>query len=100
LYWYREPNLSNSRIDALVNNAAVTGEYEGALAERISLTVLTNVTGPAITFEAFASLLSKSKKTPRVINVSSNVGSITLRLDPSYPYKDQKVVRALESPQM
>jgi NAD(P)-dependent dehydrogenase (short-subunit alcohol dehydrogenase family) len=62
--------------------------------------VLTNVIGPAIIVEAFAPLLSKSKKTPRIINVSSNVGSITLRLDPSYPYRNQTVVGILGSPQI
>ncbi|KAL1793755.1 hypothetical protein ACET3X_008737 [Alternaria dauci] len=72
--------------------AEAAKQHEGSLSERISSTVQTNVTGPAITFEAFTPLLSKSTKTPRIINVSSNTGSITLRLDPSYPSSNHEVV--------
>ena len=43
----------------------------------------TNATGPLLMLEAFAPLLKKSKGTPRVVNVSTGVGSITRRLDPT-----------------
>jgi NAD(P)-dependent dehydrogenase (short-subunit alcohol dehydrogenase family) len=42
----------------------------------------TNATGPLLMVQAFAPLLRKSIGTPRIINVTSGGGSITLALDP------------------
>ncbi|KAI4703328.1 hypothetical protein J4E81_002206 [Alternaria sp. BMP 2799] len=70
------------RIDALVNNAAITGEApaSSSLATRMTSAFLTNATGPAIIVETFAPLLAKSAemgKTPRILNVSSGAGKQT-----------------------
>jgi NAD(P)-dependent dehydrogenase (short-subunit alcohol dehydrogenase family) len=84
-------------IDALVNNAAVTGEgpgFPGSLSQRLSATFLTNTIGPAIVVEAFAPLLAKSAKTPRIINVTSGAGSVGLRLDMTNPHQKMKAVSA------
>ncbi|KAI4637650.1 hypothetical protein J4E83_000467 [Alternaria metachromatica] len=68
------------RIDALVNNAAITGEApaSSSLATRMTSAFLTNATGPAIIVETFAPLLAKSAqmgKTPRILNVSKQTGA-------------------------
>jgi NAD(P)-dependent dehydrogenase (short-subunit alcohol dehydrogenase family) len=52
----------------------------------------TNTVGPAITVAAFADLLAKSSKTPRVINVTSGAGSIALRLNDDNPHQAMKLV--------
>jgi NAD(P)-dependent dehydrogenase (short-subunit alcohol dehydrogenase family) len=52
----------------------------------------TNTVGPAITVAAFAHLLGQSSKTPRVINVTSGAGSISLRLDDTNPHQKMKLV--------
>lgn len=46
----------------------------------------TNVIGPQLMGDTFLPLLKKSRTTPRIVNVSSGLGSITMRLDPSSPY--------------
>jgi len=65
-----------------VNNAGI-GSPPGSLAQQMSQIFQTNATGPLLMVEAFAPLLKKSIGTPRIINVSSTVGSITRRLDPT-----------------
>ncbi|KAL6705867.1 hypothetical protein ACN47E_006327 [Coniothyrium glycines] len=60
----------HGRIDALVNNAAINNliPIGGSFAERLTASFLTNATGPAVVVAEFESLLSRSKKTPRIIN--------------------------------
>jgi NAD(P)-dependent dehydrogenase (short-subunit alcohol dehydrogenase family) len=43
--------------------------------------------------EAFAPLLRKSTATPRIVNVTSGAGSITIRLDPTSKTYNQKAVQ-------
>ncbi|KAI4911683.1 hypothetical protein J4E90_006500 [Alternaria incomplexa] len=83
------------RIDALVNNAAITGEApaSASLATRMTSAFLTNATGPAVIVETFAPLLAKSAemgKTSRILNVSSGAGSIGLRSDRTNPHQAMK----------
>jgi NAD(P)-dependent dehydrogenase (short-subunit alcohol dehydrogenase family) len=89
------------RLDALVNNAAIAGEYtsngthEGnglSTAKQLLVAFTTNTVGPAIVVEAFAPLLSKSITTARIINVTSGAGSISLRLNDTNPHQAMKVV--------
>lgn len=54
----------------------------------------TNTVGPAITVAAFADLMRKSTKTPRIINVTSGAGSIGMRLDFSHPHQKMQLVRS------
>jgi NAD(P)-dependent dehydrogenase (short-subunit alcohol dehydrogenase family) len=81
-------------LDALVNNAAISGEYidntsyapsPKSAGEQLLDALRTNTVGPAITVAAFAQLLGKSTQTPRVINVTSGAGSISVRLDETSP---------------
>lgn len=50
----------------------------------------TNAAGPYAVVETFASLLERSSKTPRILNVTSGAGSIELRLDSTNPYYKMK----------
>ncbi len=56
-------------------------------------TFRTNVIGPQIMGDAFAPLLKKSASTPRILNVSSGVGSIEKRLDPTGPIYNLQAVQ-------
>jgi NAD(P)-dependent dehydrogenase (short-subunit alcohol dehydrogenase family) len=80
---YQHDLLTNlTRLDALVNNAAVASP-PGPLAQQMLQCFQTNATGPLLMLESFAPLLKKSNGTPRVVNVGSGGGSITKRLDPT-----------------
>jgi NAD(P)-dependent dehydrogenase (short-subunit alcohol dehydrogenase family) len=86
-----------SRLDALINNAAITGEEptSASLSTRMTAAFQTNVTGPAVVVETFAPLLEKSGrmgKTPRIINVTSGAGSIGWRSDRTNSHQEMKVV--------
>ncbi|KAF2120387.1 short chain dehydrogenase [Lophiotrema nucula] len=72
------------RLDVLVNNAgiAITKPTDR---EVFRQTFETNVYGPALLTDALAPLLKKSKD-PRIINVSSGLGSIAKRADPKDDY--------------
>ncbi|KAK0632813.1 short chain dehydrogenase reductase [Immersiella caudata] len=71
------------RLDVLINNAGIA--YPGGPASRqIWLDVLdTNVVSVALITDAFIQLLEKSQVTKRIVNVSSNMSSITMKLDPA-----------------
>jgi NAD(P)-dependent dehydrogenase (short-subunit alcohol dehydrogenase family) len=73
------------RLDVLVNNAGIM--YVKSMAEHnrdiLRATFETNVYGPMLLTNAVVHLLKKSKD-PRIINVSSSLGSITLRMDPEH----------------
>ncbi|MEP7197791.1 MAG: SDR family NAD(P)-dependent oxidoreductase, partial [Saprospiraceae bacterium] len=55
-----------------------------------------NVFGVVRVTQAFIDLLKKSSE-PRIVNVSSSQGSITLHSDPSYKYYDYKAAVYLSS---
>ncbi|OAG00884.1 NAD(P)-binding protein [Paraphaeosphaeria sporulosa] len=78
----KEVEVKHGRLDALVNNAAIA-DAPGTSFRKLNEVFRTNVAGPYATVEAFAPLLEKSTRTPRIVNVSSGGGSIGLRLDPS-----------------
>ncbi|GAB7344820.1 hypothetical protein MBLNU457_3277t1 [Dothideomycetes sp. NU457] len=79
----RTVEAAHGKLDVLVNNAAITVIDGGSLRERMRAAYDTNVIGAAVMGDAFLPLLKKSSSTPRLINVSSGVGSITNRLDPT-----------------
>ncbi|KAF2143182.1 uncharacterized protein K452DRAFT_286017 [Aplosporella prunicola CBS 121167] len=81
----------HSRLDCLVNNAAVSSTAPTST-ERMQVNLATNVVGPVATTEAFFDLLSASKD-PRIVFVSSSMGSLTHASDPSSPYYISKVDR-------
>ncbi len=74
-------------LDVLVNNAGISGGGTptalGAEPERFKAVLDTNVIGVARVTNAFMDLLQKSAE-PRIVNVSSSVGSLTLQSDPSW----------------
>ncbi|QJD98350.1 SDR family NAD(P)-dependent oxidoreductase [Mucilaginibacter robiniae] len=88
-------------LDLLVNNAAISNVNKGNLslqeygkltrASNIPLKEVrgiweTNVFGVLAVYQAMLPLLRKSAE-PRIVNVSSGVGSLTANADPAYPYR-------------
>jgi len=96
------------RLDALVNNAAITLDRNypsfddtssNALQKRAELfqqTLQTNVIGPEILTCAFLPLLLKSAN-PRLIFVSSELGSLAMRAADVYPKVDNHLYRSSKS---
>ena len=84
------------RLDVLINNAAVASEE--MTRENMIANFNTNATGVYFVTQAFRPLLLKAKGTARVINVSSGMGSVALKLDhsnwtskiPALPYRASK----------
>lgn len=80
-------------LDILINNAGIFGGYpQGALQatiDQFKTTYDVNVFGVIRVTQAFMDLLKKSPA-PRIVNVSSSQGSITLHSDPAYKYYDYK----------
>lgn len=73
------------KADVLVNNAGILIVEPMDRLELLRTTFETNVFGPWYLTEVFESLLKKSAA-PLVVNVSSDQGSITRKLDPTNPY--------------
>ena len=89
-----------SRLDLLVNNAAISNTRKGSLSlqeyrkiTRPSIASLdeiravweTNVFGALAVYQAMLPLLRESSEA-RIVNVSSGVGSLTSNADPSHPF--------------
>lgn len=74
------------RLDVLLNNAGIA-QAPGAtgLRERFLRIIETNAVSAMCVTEAFVPLLKKAE-VPRLLFMSSGLGSITLTLDPSWPY--------------
>ena len=73
------------RLDVLVNNAGITGGMPQNPTEvgmdQVRRVVETNVLGPMRTINALLPLLRRSAS-PRIVNMSSGVGSLTRQSDP------------------
>lgn len=72
------------RLDVLVNNAGIVTP-DPITRESLRTAFDTNVFGVMLLTNAVTPLL-KASKSPKIINVSSELGSITLKLDPTNPY--------------
>lgn len=76
-------------LDVLINNAGILGGMQQpALSTDIGVikeVFETNVFGVISTTQAFIDLLRKSAE-PRIVNVTSGLGSLTLHNDPSWKY--------------
>lgn len=87
-------------LDILINNAGIYGGYpqtaHEATIDQFKATYDANIYGVVRVTQAFMDLLKKSAE-PRIVNVSSSQGSITLHSDPSYQYYDYKGVVYLSS---
>ena len=78
-------------LDVLINNAGINGgmPYTAleARADQFTAAFNTNVLGVARVTQAFIDLLRKSAE-PRIVNVSTSVGSLSLQSDPGWPAYD------------
>ncbi|WP_416865447.1 MAG: SDR family oxidoreductase [Imperialibacter sp.] len=78
-------------LDVLVNNAGINGgmPYTAleASADQMMAAFDTNVFGVARVTQAFIDLLRKSAA-PRIVNVSTSVGSLSLQSNPTWPAYD------------
>jgi len=87
-------------LDILINNAGIYGGYPqaalDATVDQFKATYDANVFGVVRVTQAFIDLLKKSSE-PRIVNVSSSQGSITLHSDPTYKYYDYKAAAYLSS---
>ena len=76
-------------LDVLINNAGISGGYpQPALATDIGVikqVFETNVFGVIAVTQAFIDLMRPSPE-PRIVNVTSGLGSLTLHNDPSWKY--------------
>jgi NAD(P)-dependent dehydrogenase (short-subunit alcohol dehydrogenase family) len=80
-------------LDILVNNAGIFGGYPQealtATIDQFKATFDANVFGVVRVTQTFIDLM-KNADEPRIVNVSSSQGSLTLHSDPSYKYYDFK----------
>ena len=79
----------NTSLDVLVNNAGIMGGYAQAPSsmptDDIRTVFETNVFGVIEVTQAFLPLLRQSDS-PRIVNVSSDLGSLTYHQDPDWQY--------------
>ncbi|SEW52921.1 SDR family oxidoreductase [Chitinophaga arvensicola] len=80
-------------LDILINNAGMYGGHPqtalNATIDQFKAAYDTNVYGVVRVTQAFIDLMTESPE-PRIVNVSSSQGSITLHSDPAYKYYDYK----------
>jgi NAD(P)-dependent dehydrogenase (short-subunit alcohol dehydrogenase family) len=95
-----EIGKKSKTLDILINNAGIFGGHPQAALnstiDQFKATYDANVYGVVRVTQAFIDLLKKSSE-PRIVNVSSSQGSITLHSDPSYKYYDYKAAAYLSS---
>ena len=72
---------THGRLDILINNAAIASNE--MTRENMTANLNTNATSVYFVTHAFRPLLLKAKGVARVINVSSGMGSVTMKLDHS-----------------
>ncbi len=80
-------------LDVLINNAGISGGLPQT-ATSINIEVFknvydTNLFGVVMVTQAFLDLLHKSTE-PRIVNVTSGLGSLTMNNDPKWPYYNVK----------
>jgi len=88
------------KLDILINNAGISGEFPQNASDT-SITAVqhvfdTNFFGVISVTQAFLGLLKKSE-TPRISNITSGLGSLTLHSDPSWKYYNFKATSYMTS---
>ncbi len=76
-------------LDVLINNAGINGGMQTATGTVYKEVFDVNLFGVVRVTQAFMDLLRKSSH-PRIANVSSSVGSLTLQNDPTWKYYSHK----------
>jgi len=88
------------KLDILINNAGISGEFpQSALntsIKDIQNVFDTNFFGVISVTQAFLELLKKSKS-PRISNITSGLGSLTLHSDPTWKYYNFKAASYVTS---
>jgi NAD(P)-dependent dehydrogenase (short-subunit alcohol dehydrogenase family) len=78
-------------LDALINNAGISGTIPqkalDAAIDNFKTVFETNLYGVVRVTQAFIDLLQNSSE-PRIVNVSSSVGSLSLQSDPNWRFYD------------
>jgi NAD(P)-dependent dehydrogenase (short-subunit alcohol dehydrogenase family) len=86
---------SAGQLDILVNNAGIVTERTTALdtteVAKVEETMQTNFFGPLRVTKAAQALLERSEA-PRIVNVSSTLGSLATGSDPNSPYADFRML--------
>lgn len=86
-------------LDVLINNAGISGipqNPSAASIDNFKEVYETNLYGVIRTTQVFIDLLKKSNE-PRIVNVSSNMGSLTFQSDSNYAAYHYKVLAAYAS---
>jgi len=86
-------------LDILINNAGISGMSQDpseATVDNFKEVYETNVYGVVRVTQKFVDLLKNSVE-PRIVNVSSNMASLTLQSDPNYAAYDYKTLAAYAS---
>lgn len=83
---------NHGKLDILVNNAAVVS-MASPFRQQMRESFDTNATGPAVVTSLFAPLLQKSTASPRIVNISSGMGSIACRINPDLPFHEVQAVQ-------
>ena len=73
------------KLDVLINNAGIIVTRDAPFIEKLRETFETNTFAPALVTDTFEELL-KISKSPLIIYVSSDQGSVTNRSDPTYQW--------------
>jgi len=88
------------KLDILINNAGILGDFEQdastTFVENIQTVFDTNFFGVIRVTQAFLDLLKKSDS-PRISNITSGLGSLTLHSDPTWKHYAVKPVSYISS---
>lgn len=88
------------KLDILINNAGISGEFPQSALDTsikdIQNVFDTNFFGVISVTQAFLELLKKSE-TPRISNITSGLGSLTLQSDPAWKYYNFKAASYVTS---
>lgn len=89
----KEIEIKTEKLDVLINNAGISGGFPQP-ATKVSLDTLkqvfeTNFFGPIQVVQAFIELLKKSDQ-PRIVNVTTELSSLTNHSDPNWTFAQFK----------